>query len=133
MFAVHVSVWSFRYIIGRDFWNDKLKGFFTWSELKDASSGKKYNQHICQCLCCHIIKFASLKRPNILVRVIKLAWWIQAGDVNFAAKLVPNSHSACCALQMRKGVLVKSVGVVDACADTVFEVLLNLERQRRYE
>ncbi|XP_056162621.1 protein ENHANCED DISEASE RESISTANCE 2 isoform X2 [Syzygium oleosum] len=35
--------------------------------------------------------------------------------------------------KMRKGVLVKSVGVVDACADTVFEVLLNLERQRRYE
>lgn len=35
--------------------------------------------------------------------------------------------------KMRKGVLVKSVGVVDASADTVFEVLLNLERQRRYE
>ncbi|KAF8036755.1 hypothetical protein BT93_C2462 [Corymbia citriodora subsp. variegata] len=35
--------------------------------------------------------------------------------------------------KMRRGVLVKSVGVVDASADTVFEVLLNLERQRRYE
>ncbi|XP_057968359.1 protein ENHANCED DISEASE RESISTANCE 2-like isoform X3 [Malania oleifera] len=32
-----------------------------------------------------------------------------------------------------KGALVKSVGVVDASADTVFEVLLNLEKRRRYE
>lgn len=32
-----------------------------------------------------------------------------------------------------KGVLVKSVGVVDANADTVFEVVLNLEKHRRYE
>ncbi|KAL5774846.1 hypothetical protein ACOSP7_012403 [Xanthoceras sorbifolium] len=32
-----------------------------------------------------------------------------------------------------RGVLVKSVGVVDASADTVFEVILNLDRHRRYE
>ncbi|KAK7291984.1 hypothetical protein RIF29_07580 [Crotalaria pallida] len=32
-----------------------------------------------------------------------------------------------------KGVLAKSVGVIDATADTVFEVLLNTERQKRYE
>ncbi|KAG6628121.1 protein ENHANCED DISEASE RESISTANCE 2-like isoform X1 [Carya illinoinensis] len=32
-----------------------------------------------------------------------------------------------------KGVLVKSVGVVDATADTVFEVILNVERHQRYE
>ncbi|GLT85395.1 hypothetical protein SLE2022_035860 [Rubroshorea leprosula] len=32
-----------------------------------------------------------------------------------------------------KGVLVKAVGVVDASADTVFEVVLNLDRHRRYE
>lgn len=32
-----------------------------------------------------------------------------------------------------KGVLVKSVGVVDASADTVFEVVLNLDRHQRYE
>lgn len=31
------------------------------------------------------------------------------------------------------GVLVKSVGVVDATADTVFEVILNTERHQRYE
>ncbi|KAF5469621.1 hypothetical protein F2P56_013679 [Juglans regia] len=31
------------------------------------------------------------------------------------------------------GVLVKSVGVVDATADTVFEVILNVERHHRYE
>lgn len=35
--------------------------------------------------------------------------------------------------QSGKGVLVKSVGVVDANADTVFEVVLNLEKHRRYE
>ncbi|TKY73074.1 ENHANCED DISEASE RESISTANCE 2 [Spatholobus suberectus] len=32
-----------------------------------------------------------------------------------------------------KGVLVKSVGVIDATADAVFEVFLNIERQKRYE
>ncbi|KAK7265139.1 hypothetical protein RJT34_32755 [Clitoria ternatea] len=32
-----------------------------------------------------------------------------------------------------KGVLAKSVGVVEATADTVFEVLLNTEQQKRYE
>ncbi|KAM7472963.1 hypothetical protein LguiA_011146 [Lonicera macranthoides] len=32
-----------------------------------------------------------------------------------------------------KGVLVKAVGVVDASADTVFEVVLNLNQHRRYE
>ncbi|KAK7354404.1 hypothetical protein VNO80_19865 [Phaseolus coccineus] len=32
-----------------------------------------------------------------------------------------------------KGVLVKSVGVIDATADSVFEVFLNIERQKRYE
>jgi hypothetical protein len=32
-----------------------------------------------------------------------------------------------------KGTLVKSVGVVDASADTVFEVVLNLNQHRRYE
>ncbi|KAK1578845.1 hypothetical protein Q3G72_033554 [Acer saccharum] len=32
-----------------------------------------------------------------------------------------------------RGVLVKSVGVVDASSDTVFEVILNLDRHRRYE
>ncbi|CAL0307079.1 unnamed protein product [Lupinus luteus] len=32
-----------------------------------------------------------------------------------------------------KDVLAKSVGVIDATADTVFEVLLNTERQKRYE
>ncbi|KAH9654558.1 START domain-containing protein [Citrus sinensis] len=32
-----------------------------------------------------------------------------------------------------RGVLVKAVGVIDASADTVFEVVLNLERHQRYE
>ncbi|KAJ1436958.1 START-like domain superfamily [Sesbania bispinosa] len=32
-----------------------------------------------------------------------------------------------------KGVLAKSVGVIDATADSVFEVFLNTERQKRYE
>lgn len=32
-----------------------------------------------------------------------------------------------------KGVIVKAVGVIDASADTAFEVLLNLERHQRYE
>ncbi|CAN0838555.1 Protein ENHANCED DISEASE RESISTANCE 2 [Linum grandiflorum] len=32
-----------------------------------------------------------------------------------------------------KGTLVKAVGVVDASADTVFEVFLNLDQQQRYE
>ncbi|KAK4765245.1 hypothetical protein SAY86_026335 [Trapa natans] len=32
-----------------------------------------------------------------------------------------------------KGVLVKAVAVIEASADTVFEVILNLERNRRYE
>ncbi|CAH9070358.1 unnamed protein product [Cuscuta epithymum] len=32
-----------------------------------------------------------------------------------------------------KGVLVKAVGVVEASADTVFEVVLNLDRRQRYE
>lgn len=36
-------------------------------------------------------------------------------------------------LQYGKGILAKSVGVIDATADTVFEVVLNTERQRRYE
>lgn len=35
--------------------------------------------------------------------------------------------------QSGKGVLVKAVGVVDASADTAFEVVLNLERRQRYE
>ncbi|KAG2665169.1 hypothetical protein I3760_16G117900 [Carya illinoinensis] len=35
--------------------------------------------------------------------------------------------------QSGKDVLVKSVGVVDATADTVFEVILNIERHQRYE
>ncbi|XP_044464101.1 protein ENHANCED DISEASE RESISTANCE 2 isoform X2 [Mangifera indica] len=32
-----------------------------------------------------------------------------------------------------KGVIVKAVGVIDADADTVFEVVLNLDRRQRYE
>ncbi|KAI4344241.1 hypothetical protein L6164_011489 [Bauhinia variegata] len=32
-----------------------------------------------------------------------------------------------------KGVLAKAVGVIDATADTVFEVLLNIKRHQRYE
>ncbi|KAJ8753190.1 hypothetical protein K2173_017776 [Erythroxylum novogranatense] len=32
-----------------------------------------------------------------------------------------------------KGVLVKAVAVIDASADTVFEVILNVDRHRRYE
>ncbi|XP_040952998.1 protein ENHANCED DISEASE RESISTANCE 2 isoform X2 [Gossypium hirsutum] len=32
-----------------------------------------------------------------------------------------------------KGALVKAVGLVDASADTAFEVILNLERRKRYE
>ncbi|KAL6124880.1 hypothetical protein ACLB2K_077388 [Fragaria x ananassa] len=32
-----------------------------------------------------------------------------------------------------KGVIVKAVGVIDASADTAFEVLMNLERRQRYE
>ncbi|KDP38628.1 hypothetical protein JCGZ_03981 [Jatropha curcas] len=32
-----------------------------------------------------------------------------------------------------KGVLVKAVGVIDATADTVFEVILNVDRHQRYE
>ncbi|XP_062158230.1 protein ENHANCED DISEASE RESISTANCE 2-like isoform X2 [Alnus glutinosa] len=35
--------------------------------------------------------------------------------------------------QSGKGVIVKSVGVVDATADTVFEVILNVDRHQRYE
>ncbi|GMY35702.1 protein ENHANCED DISEASE RESISTANCE 2 isoform X1 [Fagus crenata] len=35
--------------------------------------------------------------------------------------------------QSGKGVLVKSVGVVDATADTAFEVILKIERHQRYE
>ncbi|XP_015893082.2 protein ENHANCED DISEASE RESISTANCE 2 isoform X1 [Ziziphus jujuba] len=35
--------------------------------------------------------------------------------------------------QIGKGVLVKAVSVVDASADTTFEVLLSLERHQRYE
>ncbi|XP_059455586.1 protein ENHANCED DISEASE RESISTANCE 2-like [Corylus avellana] len=35
--------------------------------------------------------------------------------------------------QSGKGVLVKSVGVIDATADTVFEVILNIDRRQRYE
>ncbi|XP_072991915.1 protein ENHANCED DISEASE RESISTANCE 2 isoform X2 [Typha latifolia] len=35
--------------------------------------------------------------------------------------------------QRAKGVLLKSVGVIDADLDTVFEVILSLERQKRYE
>ncbi|KAL3535964.1 hypothetical protein ACH5RR_004425 [Cinchona calisaya] len=31
------------------------------------------------------------------------------------------------------GILVKAVGVVDACADTVFDVVLSLDRHQRYE
>lgn len=38
-----------------------------------------------------------------------------------------------CALQNGKGVLAKSVGVIDATADTVFEVILSTEQQKRYE
>ncbi|KAL0288385.1 UNVERIFIED_CONTAM: protein ENHANCED DISEASE RESISTANCE 2-like, partial [Sesamum calycinum] len=36
-------------------------------------------------------------------------------------------------MESDKGVLVKAVGVVDASADTVFEVVLNPDRHRRYE
>ena len=36
-------------------------------------------------------------------------------------------------LQDGKAVLVKAVGVVDASADTVFEVIFNIDRQWRYE
>ncbi|EEF38875.1 protein ENHANCED DISEASE RESISTANCE 2-like [Ricinus communis] len=32
-----------------------------------------------------------------------------------------------------KGILVKAVGVIDASADTVFEVILNVDRHQRYE
>ncbi|PNY03152.1 lipid binding protein, partial [Trifolium pratense] len=32
-----------------------------------------------------------------------------------------------------KGVLAKSVGVIDATADSVFEVFLNTDRRKRYE
>ena len=39
----------------------------------------------------------------------------------------------CLVLQNGKGVLVKAVGVVDASADTVFEIVLNPDRHRRYE
>ncbi|KAE8126128.1 hypothetical protein FH972_020873 [Carpinus fangiana] len=35
--------------------------------------------------------------------------------------------------QSGKGVLVKSVGVIDATADTLFEVILNIDRHQRYE
>lgn len=35
--------------------------------------------------------------------------------------------------QSGKGVIVKAVAVIDASADTAFEVLLNLERHQRYE
>lgn len=35
--------------------------------------------------------------------------------------------------QSGKGILVKSVGVVDANADTAFEVVMNIERSKRYE
>ncbi|KAA8522910.1 hypothetical protein F0562_009333 [Nyssa sinensis] len=35
--------------------------------------------------------------------------------------------------ESRKGALVKAVGVIDASADTVFEVVLNLDRRQRYE
>ncbi|KAL5159048.1 Protein ENHANCED DISEASE RESISTANCE 2 [Glycine soja] len=38
-----------------------------------------------------------------------------------------------CSHKNGKGVLVKSVGVIDATADSVFEVFLNTERQKRYE
>lgn len=36
-------------------------------------------------------------------------------------------------LQNARGVLVKSVAVVDASAETVFNVILNLEKHRRHE
>lgn len=36
-------------------------------------------------------------------------------------------------LKSDRGVLVKSVGVIDSSADTVFEVILNLDRHQRYE
>ena len=36
-------------------------------------------------------------------------------------------------VQSGKGALAKAVGVIDATADAVFEVLLNTERQQRYE
>lgn len=43
------------------------------------------------------------------------------------------NFSECFVLQNSKGILVKAVGVVDACADTVFEIVLNPDRHRRYE
>lgn len=43
------------------------------------------------------------------------------------------SRNAFLDLQSGKGILVKAVGVVDASADTVFEVVLNPDRLRRYE
>ena len=36
-------------------------------------------------------------------------------------------------LQGGKGILLKSVGVVGANPDTVFEVVLNLDKHKRYE
>ncbi|CAK9179468.1 unnamed protein product [Ilex paraguariensis] len=47
--------------------------------------------------------------------------------------LVFGWHIAFCVLDIGKGVLVKAVGVIDASADTVFEVVLNLGRHQRYE
>ncbi|RVW43709.1 putative mitochondrial protein [Vitis vinifera] len=44
----------------------------------------------------------------------------------------PQGASLTCYLS-GKGVLTKSVGVIDANADIVFEVLLNLDRHQRYE
>ncbi|CAN0901095.1 Protein ENHANCED DISEASE RESISTANCE 2-like [Linum grandiflorum] len=38
-----------------------------------------------------------------------------------------------CKVKSVKGVLVKAVGVIDASADTVFEVFCNLDRHQRYE
>lgn len=48
-------------------------------------------------------------------------------------KRTKSLKNACPILQGAKGILLKSVGVVNASVDSVFEVVLSLDSRSRYE
>ncbi|KAH1210078.1 Protein ENHANCED DISEASE RESISTANCE 2 [Glycine max] len=76
----------------------------------------------------------KMKRYASGLRKLKKIGQVQMGlKTTMEMHLKPINGNVLVPCPNGKGVLVKSVGVIDATADSVFEVFLNTERQKRYE
>ncbi|XP_055822848.1 protein ENHANCED DISEASE RESISTANCE 2 isoform X2 [Solanum dulcamara] len=154
------SGWPSGLGLGFPYWRSQVRNPLS-AKARDLPSGSRSSHGAClvqitspvwcasYCIGARVLPCAHSKGPEKLLRKSSNLGSKSESDVYFEANGadVIEAHEWKCVRTLGgvrifedmankktgKGVLVKAVGVVEASADTVFDVLLSLDRLRRYE